>query len=283
MEMRTIIFLIVGSLAACVGGLMLLIAAFRRSVLWGLAVLFVPLANLVYTVRHWAEAKKGFFVSLAGGALIVVGLATSPSARMVLAQLESLQAAGLPLAAANFSRQANEPAPSFDAQIQQQRDKVEQLEARFAHDGKLLVQEFNALTGQRKLLKSSDEAAVGAFNHAVAEYQTHNTARQVAKDELAALRLELETLLNERSRQRTTAATPSGKTVVIYSTASCPACVMAKSYFKRKGVPFDERDVNTSPAARAEFEKLGGRGVPLILVGTERMEGFSQRRLDQLL
>ena len=69
----------------------------------------------------------------------------------------------------------------------------------------------------------------------------------------------------------------------MFTTATCPACRSAKEYFARKGVPYEERDVNGSPATMQEFQRLGGRGVPLILVGDEKMEGFSAQRLDQLL
>jgi len=36
-------------------------------------------------------------------------------------------------------------------------------------------------------------------------------------------------------------------------------------------------------AVVAEFKRLGGRGVPLILVGTQKMSGFSEQGLDALL
>jgi len=281
METRTLAFIVLGGLAASVGGIMTIVAAFRTSLPWGFAVLLLPLANLIFTILHWAEAKKGLFVSLGGVALIAIGLATSPGIRMAASKLHDLKSFQLP--AAGFALQPSQPAPSLDEQIQKQRGKVELLDAKFAHDGQLLVQEFNALTEQRRLLKSSDATAVAAFNQAVAEYQTHNTARQTAKNEIGALRLELETLQDQRSRQRATAPAPGAKKVVMYSTANCPACKMAKSYFTKKGVPYEEHDVNTEPAARAEFQKLGGRGVPLILIGTERMEGFNAQRLDQLL
>ncbi len=281
MEARTLTFIVIGCLAAGIGGIMTIVAAFRQSVLWGLAVLFLPLANFVFTVMHWAEAKKGLFVSLAGCGLVALGLATSPAVRVGITKLRNLKDFQLP--ANGFAMQSAQAAGNVDEQIAKQRAKLEQLDAKFAHDGQLLVQEFTALTEQRKMLKQGDAQAVDAFNRAVAEYQSHNTARQAAKDEIAASRLELETLQDLRARQVSGSTAPGGRKVVIYTTATCPACKMAKSYFAKKGVPYEEHDVNSSPEARAAFQKLGGHGVPLILVGPERLEGFSQQRLDQLL
>ena len=35
--------------------------------------------------------------------------------------------------------------------------------------------------------------------------------------------------------------------------------------------------------ARAEYDRLGGRRVPLILVGSQRMQGFRAESFDRLL
>jgi thiol-disulfide isomerase/thioredoxin len=61
--------LVIGSLVSVAGGIMLIVAAFSVSVLWGLAVLFLPLAGLVFLIMHWAEARKAFLINL-GGVLI---------------------------------------------------------------------------------------------------------------------------------------------------------------------------------------------------------------------
>jgi hypothetical protein len=75
--------LILGSIVMLVGGVMFLIAAFSESVLWGLGCMFVPFVSLFFLILHWPEAKKGFFIQLAGAALVVIsmliGIATAPS------------------------------------------------------------------------------------------------------------------------------------------------------------------------------------------------------------
>jgi len=71
--------------------------------------------------------------------------------------------------------------------------------------------------------------------------------------------------------------------VVMYATSWCPYCAKARAYFGRKGIAYTEYDVEKSPTANAEFKRLGGRGVPLILVGREKMSGFSEEGFDTLL
>jgi glutaredoxin len=64
--------------------------------------------------------------------------------------------------------------------------------------------------------------------------------------------------------------------VVMYATAWCPYCAKARAYFKRTNTAYVEHDIEKSADAHAEFKRLGGRGVPLILVGNEKLRGFNE-------
>lgn len=55
-----------------VGGIMILIAAFRESVLWGLGCLFIPIVGLIFVLAHWREAKAGFLIQLFGLAVLLL-------------------------------------------------------------------------------------------------------------------------------------------------------------------------------------------------------------------
>jgi glutaredoxin len=70
---------------------------------------------------------------------------------------------------------------------------------------------------------------------------------------------------------------PAPVPVVMYATSWCPHCARARAYFARKGIAYVEHDVEKSVAASVEFKRLGGRGVPLILVGREQMSGFDEQ------
>lgn len=73
------------------------------------------------------------------------------------------------------------------------------------------------------------------------------------------------------------------RNVVIYTTEWCGVCKRAKAHLKSRGVVFTEFDIEKNGLAKAEFKRLNGKGVPLILVGDKRMSGFSATRLDKLL
>jgi glutaredoxin len=66
--------------------------------------------------------------------------------------------------------------------------------------------------------------------------------------------------------------------VTIYTTEWCGVCTRAKAFFKQNGVPFHEWDVEKTEYGAAKLKQLGGRGVPLITVGSEKMMGFDANR-----
>jgi len=71
--------------------------------------------------------------------------------------------------------------------------------------------------------------------------------------------------------------------VVMYSTGWCPYCAKARAYFRRCEIRFVEYDVEKSAQNLAQFQALNGRGVPLIMVGDRRLEGFSVQSFEALL
>jgi len=70
--------------------------------------------------------------------------------------------------------------------------------------------------------------------------------------------------------------------VVMYSTTWCGYCKKARRYFQDNNIPFQEYDTETSEKGKADYKKLKGTGVPIILVGKKRMNGFSPSGFERL-
>lgn len=70
--------------------------------------------------------------------------------------------------------------------------------------------------------------------------------------------------------------------VIMYSTSWCGYCKKAKKYFNQNNIAFNEYDIEKNKAANQQFKKLGGRGVPLILVGNKKMSGFSEQGFERI-
>lgn len=70
--------------------------------------------------------------------------------------------------------------------------------------------------------------------------------------------------------------TPTSSNVVLYSTQWCGYCKRARECFRANRISFEEYDVEKSRKGKRDFKKLRARGVPVILVGESRMNGFSE-------
>lgn len=75
---------------------------------------------------------------------------------------------------------------------------------------------------------------------------------------------------------------PHVKNVVMFSTARCGYCKQARQYFTERGIAFTEKKIDADPEAMQEYQQLNGTGVPVILIGRKRMDGFRQSAFDQL-
>jgi glutaredoxin len=66
-----------------------------------------------------------------------------------------------------------------------------------------------------------------------------------------------------------------GPEVVMYSTSSCGYCKKAREYFNKNNIPYTDYNIQKNARAKSEYVKMGARGVPVILVGNKRLNGFS--------
>ena len=72
--------------------------------------------------------------------------------------------------------------------------------------------------------------------------------------------------------------------IKIYTTPTCVYCRMAKDFFKKHNVQYEEYNVTEDLKAREEMvSKSGQMGVPVIDVEGELIVGFDKERLTELL
>ena len=77
-------------------------------------------------------------------------------------------------------------------------------------------------------------------------------------------------------------APTAAKSVVMYSTSWCGYCKKAAKHFRKKGIRFKEYDIEKSERGARDYKRLNGRGVPIILIGKHRMNGFNARAFDKI-
>ncbi len=72
--------------------------------------------------------------------------------------------------------------------------------------------------------------------------------------------------------------------VIVYSTPTCPYCVMAKGYLSSKGVSFEDYDVSSDRAKAIEMIKKSQQmGVPVLDVNGRIIVGFDKEGIDAAL
>ncbi len=72
--------------------------------------------------------------------------------------------------------------------------------------------------------------------------------------------------------------------VTIYSTPTCHFCHMTKDFLKEHSIPFTDYNVAENMEKRQEMVQMTGQmGVPVIVIGSEIIIGFDQKKLSQLL
>ena len=72
--------------------------------------------------------------------------------------------------------------------------------------------------------------------------------------------------------------------VIIYTTPTCVYCKMAKEFFKKNNVVYEEKDVLADVAAREDMTKKSGQlGVPVIDIDGKILVGFNQEALGETL
>ncbi len=72
--------------------------------------------------------------------------------------------------------------------------------------------------------------------------------------------------------------------IIVYSTKSCPYCVMAKEYLKSKNITFEDVDVGSDMTRAMEMiRKSGQQGVPVLDVNGQIIIGFNRPAIDNAL
>lgn len=88
-----------------------------------------------------------------------------------------------------------------------------------------------------------------------------------------------------RPMQRKPVATANGAQpeVVMYATSWCGYCAKARAFFAEHKIDYLELDVDKDQEAAQINRRLGGGGVPTIMVGDTVIHGFNERALADSL
>lgn len=63
--------------------------------------------------------------------------------------------------------------------------------------------------------------------------------------------------------------------VRLYGTSWCGYCKAMREFLDDKGIAYQDLDIETSAQAKIEYDKLGGQGVPVLLVNDTVIHGYN--------
>ena len=71
--------------------------------------------------------------------------------------------------------------------------------------------------------------------------------------------------------------------IIIYTTAGCAYCKMAKEFFKKNNISYEEKDVSDNAVRQEMIDKSNQLGVPVIDIDGQIMVGFDEAIMKKLL
>ena len=71
------------------------------------------------------------------------------------------------------------------------------------------------------------------------------------------------------------------KRVVLYSMDKCPHCQTAKNYLEQQKIPYRLCNIKTAKGQK-EFAAIQLRGVPVLKIGDQLLNGFSIAKFNKL-
>lgn len=68
--------------------------------------------------------------------------------------------------------------------------------------------------------------------------------------------------------------------IVLFARTDCGYCKQVKAFLRAKQMCYTTKITNKDSNALAEFRRIKGKGVPLLIIGTERSDGYDQEWME---
>jgi glutaredoxin len=128
-------------------------------------------------------------------------------------------------------------------------------------------------------LKEMDKALAQTLSARIDEYRPAQKYRSIGSSGRQSARVER----GGGQAVRPKAPQRFAGTVEVYGADWCPHCRKAKRYMIEKGISFVYHNIEEDAAAKSAYQSLGGGGIPLIVIGGNKMHGFSAESLEYYL
>lgn len=76
---------------------------------------------------------------------------------------------------------------------------------------------------------------------------------------------------------------PAGFQAVLYTTEWCGYCARTRKFFQENNIAFREYDIEKSTEGHTQYERLGGNGVPVVVIADQVIHGYDEETLREAL
>jgi glutaredoxin len=91
-----------------------------------------------------------------------------------------------------------------------------------------------------------------------------------------------EKIILKVDKPKTTTTATLKQEVIMYATSWCGYCKKAREHFAKNNIPYTEYNIETDAEAKRKYDSFGGKGVPVIFIGEERMDGFNVAKFSEI-
>lgn len=109
----------------------------------------------------------------------------------------------------------------------------------------------------------------------------HGQINQRINRGVSAIFKSIENPTTERRSPDSTVQGAAPGDIVLYGNDHCGYCKRAQQHMQNRGIPYVYKDVETDSQAEAEWRAHRARGVPVILIGDQVLQGFSAASFDK--
>jgi glutaredoxin len=71
--------------------------------------------------------------------------------------------------------------------------------------------------------------------------------------------------------------------IIMFTMEGCGYCTKTRELLSKYNVDFVEYDIIKYPENRKKYDKLGGRGVPLTIIGNNKITGYNEKALKMAI
>ena len=78
------------------------------------------------------------------------------------------------------------------------------------------------------------------------------------------------------------ASTDSGS-LIVFTSLGCKECSEVKAFLNARGIAYTEYNITKDAEGKKRYQELGGKTVPFITVGDQKISGFHKDQLEKML